>query len=106
MTKMRIIVALGMLLLAEPLAAQDSAAAVGAEDPAARVETQAQAQPEAPAVAGLPRRVPQPRTMASEWPVYAGFSLTWIGIVAYMLLIGRRSRRVADAVTRLEGVER
>jgi len=99
MMKRGVIAALGILLVAAPVRAQEPAAG-GTDLPAASAQT------EGSTVVGIPRRAPQPRTMAAEWPVYAAFSLTWVGIVAYMLVIGRRSRRVAAAVERLEGVER
>ena len=57
---------------------------------------------EAPATgsvaSGLPRRAPEPRTMRAQWPVFALLAVSWIGIVAYLLVIGRRSRRIAALV--------
>ena len=49
---------------------------------------------------GLPRRAPPPRTMKDQWPVFAMLAVSWIGIVVYLLVIGRRSRRLAELVER------
>ena len=50
-------------------------------------------------LSGLPRRAPEPRTMAAYWPVFLVLSVTWIGFVGYMLLLGRRSSRLARSIS-------
>jgi CcmD family protein len=47
---------------------------------------------------GLPTRAPEPRTMEAYWPFFAAFALSWIGIAAYFLSLGRRSTRIARAL--------
>ena len=47
---------------------------------------------------GLPPRAPVPRTMEAYWPVFAVFALSWIGIAAYFLSLGRRTTRIARAL--------
>jgi hypothetical protein len=67
-----------------------------------------QAPPSAPAgadaraAAGLPERAPAPRTMREHWPVFAGLALTWAGIIGYLLVVGRRSGRIAHALAQVE----
>jgi CcmD family protein len=41
--------------------------------------------------------------MKAQWPVFALLAVSWIGIVAYLLVIGRRSRRIAELVDRAGG---
>lgn len=52
--------------------------------------------------AGLPQRTPPPRTLAAYWPVFAGFTVVWIGIVAYYLSLSGRASRVSRG---LDGVQ-
>ena len=87
---------------------QEPSPPVGSERDAARTApAQAPAEArvgEAPAAgtvtSGLPRRAPEPRTMKAQWPVFALLAVSWVGIVAYLLVIGRRSRRIAELVER------
>ena len=89
-------------------APQEPPPSVGAEAGAvqppagqARPETRGEEAPAAGAVtSGLPRRAPEPRTMKAQWPVFALLAVSWLGIVAYLLVIGRRSRRIAELVER------
>jgi hypothetical protein len=60
------------------------------------------ASPPATSSSGLPRRPPDPRTLAEYWPVFAGFSLTWAAIVGYLVLLGRPFSRTARAIHLLE----
>ena len=92
-------------------APQEPSSPVGAEPavvqaPAAQAPAEARVE-EAPAAgtvtSGLPRRAPEPRTMKAQWPVFALLAVSWIGIVAYLLVIGRRSRRIAELVDRTGG---
>ncbi|MEX2584305.1 MAG: CcmD family protein [Gemmatimonadota bacterium] len=55
-------------------------------------------QPAEGAPMGLPQRAPVARTMADFWPVYAGFVVTWLVIVAYFLSLGRRISGVAESM--------
>lgn len=52
---------------------------------------------------GLPQRPPDPRTLGEYWPVFALFSLTWLGIVAYFLSLGKPLARTARSVQQLDG---
>lgn len=90
--------ALGLTLLSAP--AQEAPPAP-AEATAAEAAAPAAVQPSAaaqPAPTGLPRRAPEPPTMAEFWWVFAAFALTWVGIVGYFLALGRRSKRIARAL--------
>jgi CcmD family protein len=49
---------------------------------------------------GLPQRAPPPRTLRAFWPVFAGFAVTWVGIVIYTLTFSGRLRRVGDEIGR------
>ena len=75
----------------------DSATAVVEQPAAASGEV-------SPAVAptGLPPRAAPPRTMADKWPVFLVFVVTWIGIVGYLIVTGRRTGRLAAALAALE----
>lgn len=46
----------------------------------------------------LPQRTPEPRTLHAFWPVFAGFALTWIGIMVYLLSFTGRLKRLEDAM--------
>lgn len=59
-----------------------------------------QAAPAEPTTAGLPQRTPPPRTLEAYWPVFVGFSLTWLGIVAYVLTLGRKTARIDELLAR------
>jgi CcmD family protein len=37
--------------------------------------------------------------MAAYWPVFLVLSVAWIGFVGYMLLLGRRSSRLARSIS-------
>ena len=52
---------------------------------------------------GLPRRPPDPRTLREYWPVFAALSLSWAGIVAYLISLGRPFGRAARAIHDLDG---
>lgn len=51
-----------------------------------------------PAATGMPRSAAPPRTMEAYWPVFALFAVSWIGISAFLLMTGRRSARLAEAL--------
>lgn len=51
---------------------------------------------------GLPRRVPVPRTMEAHWPVFGLFAASWIGIVGYLLVAGRRAGRLTRRLREVE----
>ena len=53
--------------------------------------------------AGLPPRAAPPRTMHEKWPVFVLFAASWVGIVAYLLVTGRRAERLARDVAAREG---
>jgi len=52
---------------------------------------------------GLPQYAPPPRTMRHLWPVFAGFALTFAGIAAYLVAIGRKMGRVSARAARAGG---
>jgi len=50
---------------------------------------------------GLPAREAPPRTLEAFWPVFVGFVLSWLGIVAYLLTFGRRLTRNSEVLAPL-----
>lgn len=105
------VVALAAALIAAPVQVTpaDSAA------PVAPAATQATPTAESPALApaplpqrnsGLPQRAPVARTMSAFWPVFAAFTVVWLGILAYALSFGRRSAKLAEELRRLEAEAR
>lgn len=54
---------------------------------------------------GLPERLPPPRTMRDYWPVFALFSVVWLGIVGYVLTFNGRLKRMASRLGGLPGGE-
>lgn len=52
---------------------------------------------------GLPPRAAPPRTMAAHWPMFALFAATWVAIVGYLVLSGRKVSRLAARVAEQEG---
>ena len=96
-----VLLGLGLLGLAGP----DMAIAWGQElpitapiDTAGTAPDAAVAGAPAQVASGLPARAPWPRTLVEFWPVFAGFAVSWLGIVAYTLTFGRRIRRVEAAI--------
>lgn len=92
--------ALGLLLvrLPEPLAVPGGAVVASAQAvPQASPEEAAPA----PAATGLPQRAPDPRTLHEFWPVFLAFSVSWAGIVAYLLTVGGAYGRTARTVQQL-----
>lgn len=95
--------ALSLALVAAPPPASARVAqadAQGTSEPAAPVAAPREARP---AGSGLPRRAPDPMTLHEYWPVFLGFSVTWLGIVAYFLSVGRSLDRTARAMAGLDG---
>lgn len=52
---------------------------------------------------GLPERVPPPRTMRDYWPVFALFSIVWLGIVGYVLTFNGKLKRMASQLGDVPG---
>ncbi len=52
---------------------------------------------------GRPPRRPPPRTLQAFWPVFAAFTLAWLGLVGYMLTFNGRLKRVAEGLDQVEG---
>jgi CcmD family protein len=109
--RFRLLPVIALATVVSGFAPQEPLPSVSAEVDAAQVDQPPQAQGvpdatggEAPAAgavrSGLPRRAPEPRTMKAQWPVFALLAASWLGIVAYLLVIGRRSRRLAELVER------
>lgn len=96
---------LGLLLLTA--APQDSSTLPAAEPlPAVtRTETAGGSGP-APergmALTGLPPRPAPPRTMEAHWPVFALFALSWVGIISFLIVTGRRSARLVSSLQEQE----
>lgn len=98
------------LVIATSPAIQASPAGVDAAPPTAAEQPDVpRAQTEAPAASraasGLPQRAPDPRTLGEFWPVFAGFVVTWIAIMAYMLSFNRRITRVGESLAELTPTE-
>ena len=51
---------------------------------------------------GLPQRAPDPRTLRELWPVFAGFTVAWLGILAYVLSVGGRFSRLSREVAEID----
>lgn len=93
------------MAIATPAAAQeplsDTVAAEMAGE-AAAVQTAQTAQSQQPVGSGLPRRAVPPPTMAAQWPIFALFAATWVAIVGYLLLSGRKVSRLAGRLAERE----
>lgn len=94
------------MAIAVPAAAQeplsDTVAAEAAGEQAAAVQTAQTAQSQQPVGSGLPRRAVPPPTMAAQWPIFALFAATWVAIVGYLLLSGRKVSRLAGRLAERE----
>ncbi len=104
---MRVILLAGLALLG--LASQHGNAIAAELSVTARVSAVFQAEPPAvpanPPVqgsSGLPPRVPPPRTLHAYWPVFGGFAVTWVGIIAYALTFHARLRRIGDEIAHFD----
>lgn len=96
------------MAIATPAAAQeplsDTVAAEMAGEAAAvqTAQTAQTAQSQQPVGSGLPRRAVPPPTMAAQWPIFALFAATWVAIVGYLLLSGRKVSRLAGRLAERE----
>ena len=55
-------------------------------------------------VSGLPQREPPPRTLADYWLVFALLSASWLGIVYYIVRLGRRAKRIETMIGSVDPV--
>lgn len=80
-------------------------AQAGGNEPAVPVvaEEEAVVPGETGAAFALPPRPAPPRTMAALWPVFALFVASWLAIIAYLLVSGRRVAQLAARFEELEG---
>lgn len=92
-----------MLAVGTPAAAQQPLAdSVGAAAARAGTVTAQPSGQQMTVTSGLPPRAIPPRTMAGHWPMFALFVATWIAIVGYLLISGRKVSRLAARLAALE----
>ena len=94
------LLALSLIGVAAPLAAQ-----TGSSTPDGAVPTATQsAEGDAPAAtepSGLPLRATPPPTMRAYWHVFAAFAIAWALLFGYAILLGRRFAALEREVRRL-----
>jgi CcmD family protein len=100
MRRILTLLALYLVALTAPLAAQTGSSTPDAPPTAAAQSAESGAQP-ATEPSGLPVRATPPPTMRAYWHVFAAFAIAWALLFAYAIFLGRRFASLERELRRL-----